>query len=81
MYIASIAYCFQSDIYPGLLYFLSAGLVVISVICMYFAAETNNVKLKDTLDSEKEEQDIHLGDTDKELQFTKLWENEKVCDA
>ena len=44
---------FQDELYPGLLYFLSAGLVTVSCVCAYFTTETNKRNMNDTIASEK----------------------------
>ena len=48
---------FQDDLYPGLLYFLSAGLVAVSCVCAYFTTETNNRSMNDTIASDKTKYD------------------------
>ena len=49
---------FQDDLYPGLLYFLSAGLVTVSCVCAYFTTETNNRSMNDTIASKQNEVNV-----------------------
>ena len=43
----------QSEIYPGLLYFLTVALVIASCACLYLVTETNNTNMEDTIECEK----------------------------
>ena len=71
--ITYIILIFQDALYPGLLYFLSAGLVTVSCVCAYFTTETNKRNMHDTITSEKTKYDkVQLND----IENKKIWDTQ-----